>query len=457
MKQLVEMASEEGTCNSTAKVLIKKDFVGFIISLSHDTLKNREITVATVIAVDKDGKEVKIDPTTPVNLSFTENGQYVDFISAAGDTLNAMDSVLYSVLRSGQVKVIARGKQTGVPSAKVAQTKLQTRKTTAASEGYSSDYPKTTMRAACPSDATKVGSTSFYLTPEIKVIAVADSIKPYYPGYIDISQSQTDVKIVVTAAGILIPPWPLPYQVEITCSAVESSGGHAHTGNRPAGKFFADNGSKVASLLKSSGDTIRVQYQGSFFGGMEHIKAKLIDFTSQTIADSDSVVVRVPNLIQFHGTGHFQLPPNVDTYHPDNHYLSSQSAIDSLIAAANKFFSKDWNNTGEMRLNDMSLKWGGLFDIHHNWDSPHSLHRIGNSVDIENIVARDTTGTFPTKNGKTITGTFQIAIDDWVTNFKEFMENYNWIFRDEGQTAKDPIRDHPERPVAYPHFDWSGE
>jgi len=85
-------------------------------------------------------------------------------------------------------------------------------------------------------------------------------------------------------------------------------GVYAHTGNRPTGKFFADNGSKVVRLSKSSGDTIRVQYQGSLFGGIERIKAKLIDFP-QTITDLDSVVVRVPGQIQFPSTGNYGLPP----------------------------------------------------------------------------------------------------------------------------------------------------
>lgn len=31
---------------------------------------------------------------------------------------------------------------------------------------------------------------------------------------------------------------------------------------------------------------------------------------------------------------------------------------------------------------DMSLPWGGLFDIDGNWVSPHSLHRIGKSLDV---------------------------------------------------------------------------
>lgn len=35
-----------------------------------------------------------------------------------------------------------------------------------------------------------------------------------------------------------------------------------------------------------------------------------------------------------------------------------------------------------LRVNDMSLPLGGLFDIDNNWMSPHSGHRVGLEVDI---------------------------------------------------------------------------
>jgi len=34
-------------------------------------------------------------------------------------------------------------------------------------------------------------------------------------------------------------------------------------------------------------------------------------------------------------------------------------------------------------INDMSLPWGGLFDIDNNWSTPHSKHRTGKSVDVD--------------------------------------------------------------------------
>ncbi len=38
-----------------------------------------------------------------------------------------------------------------------------------------------------------------------------------------------------------------------------------------------------------------------------------------------------------------------------------------------------------IRINDMSLQWGGLFDVWNNWSSSpgHNRHRVGKSADID--------------------------------------------------------------------------
>jgi hypothetical protein len=37
---------------------------------------------------------------------------------------------------------------------------------------------------------------------------------------------------------------------------------------------------------------------------------------------------------------------------------------------------------GKIEVNDMSLPFGGLFDINNNWNAPHSSHSRGTSVDV---------------------------------------------------------------------------
>lgn len=35
-----------------------------------------------------------------------------------------------------------------------------------------------------------------------------------------------------------------------------------------------------------------------------------------------------------------------------------------------------------LAINDMSLTWGGLFDIGASWAPPHRTHRLGNTADV---------------------------------------------------------------------------
>jgi hypothetical protein len=64
---------------------------------------------------------------------------------------------------------------------------------------------------------------------------------------------------------------------------------------------------------------------------------------------------------------------------------------DSLKAVLKDFF--DWTKSEEgggtavkLGINDMSLEWGGAFDIPGTWvfKNEHSFHRVGLSVDIDN-------------------------------------------------------------------------
>jgi hypothetical protein len=159
--------------------------------------------------------------------------------------------------------------------------------------------------------------------------------------------------------------------------------------------------------------------------------------------------VKVEGLVAFPQTGNYALT-GMKPAHPNNHYFS-QAAVDDLVKAANEFAKAKWNTTGTMRLNDMSLEWGGLFDINGNWKTPHSLHRVGKSVDVENLVMV-TIDTVDQQTGKPIRLT--IPKVKFVDDFVRFMETKigNWRFIDEGQAQPDIFK----RTRKYPHFEWKG-
>ena len=64
--------------------------------------------------------------------------------------------------------------------------------------------------------------------------------------------------------------------------------------------------------------------------------------------------------------------------HPNNHFgTPSTNKLLRKIAAEYR------QQTGsKLYFNDMSLPWGGLFDITGHWATPHAEHRSGNVIDI---------------------------------------------------------------------------
>lgn len=69
----------------------------------------------------------------------------------------------------------------------------------------------------------------------------------------------------------------------------------------------------------------------------------------------------------------------VTSRHRENHFADHLLLLEiALIGESFKF----WTGT-TMRVNDMSLEWGGLFDVQNNWSPPHSQHRVGIHADIE--------------------------------------------------------------------------
>jgi hypothetical protein len=226
----------------------------------------------------------------------------------------------------------------------------------------------------------------------VKVIAVADSIKPSYPGHIAVAESQTELKVAVTVSGILYSS-PLQYRVEIASFAVQGSGGHSHQGDRPTGRFIDGTDAIPVLYTQTTGDTIRAVYRASLFGGKEKIFARLTDLIPAP-ADTDSVVVRVPGLLNFEAGTTFELVGNPDNHAGTNdrcranpptslHYGNHFGTNGMLTAIRNVAVAYDSLHPGiRLRVNDISLEFGGLFDTRNNWQTPHNEHRVGEDADI---------------------------------------------------------------------------
>ena len=106
--------------------------------------------------------------------------------------------------------------------------------------------------------------------------------------------------------------------------------------------------------------------------------------------DTVGVDERIP-FLQLLGAGNYNLIGGTCNHHgpgaggecsiPDNNHWADSSVIANLQRIATSWQSK-FPTEQVLNINDMSLRFGGEFDVYGNWASPHQSHRKGDDVDI---------------------------------------------------------------------------
>lgn len=174
--------------------------------------------------------------------------------------------------------------------------------------------------------------------------------------------------------------------VKLKVEPVEESGGHNHDSSR---NEHVGTLSRDTVVLKEIGPN-SIRYTSGEVAGTEKMVASLVDSTGKPISSVELPIdVKVPMLGVLGSSAEWRLTgsygePGVKSMHYNNHYGEAYT-IDAMIAIVRKYFKKTGATLG---INDMSLIWGGLFDIGNNWssDPAHSWHRKGTSVDIDRYV-----------------------------------------------------------------------
>lgn len=182
------------------------------------------------------------------------------------------------------------------------------------------------------------------------------------------NDDKTTSTIMVTATN---PP-PEGCTVNFKVEPVENSGGHSHGGNRPKGTVTPT----TLTIPAGSLEPVYALYSSSDVSGQE----KIIVEVNGSKADEKMVEVKVPDLMPLDSLSWYNLTGSTSS-HSANHYGTNSTKV-----AVYNMASDYWNEAlVRLGINDMSLPWGGLFDINGNWSSSpgHSLHRTGESVDID--------------------------------------------------------------------------
>jgi hypothetical protein len=201
-----------------------------------------------------------------------------------------------------------------------------------------------------------------------------------------------------------------------------SIGGHEHDDTRPIGEFVPEvNCQSLDSKPNPVGVTCTIcttnanglcvlgnqntpVYFASEYGGLEHITAtslthpgvsantdltvKAVDIAGNDLYDLASTGASFVTFTGNSGSTSYNCDASHKTiHHPSNHWATRTTALRVLSGAItfyNQTASESSNGAGtKLGVNDMSLQYGGMFDICGQWHPGHQCHRAGDGVDVD--------------------------------------------------------------------------
>lgn len=206
--------------------------------------------------------------------------------------------------------------------------------------------------------------SAFLIPPQADVF-----VHPSLPN----SPRTVDINVYCSLFGVPIPDCDITNNEPVP--AEPNTGGHMHgDGDRPLGTLMPMQGNT------GSNAALTVTYTAPEASGVIRVSGTGYHPLYGPFSGSFTIGVWVPNLARLvpSPTNNFDLIGQT-TSHPDNHW-GTASLLGSLVRLANTYA----NNYPGSRLayNDISLQYGGLFDIGAGWGTPHRSHRLGTDVDL---------------------------------------------------------------------------
>ena len=155
------------------------------------------------------------------------------------------------------------------------------------------------------------------------------------------------------------------------------------------------------TALTNSDGRIMVTYTAAQFGGRYVLIART-NMDGRNLEARDTLTVRVPGLIELTPGEYYELVGAPDNHSGTNdpcrpifdpptslHYHNHFGTQALITVIQNIAVAYDSLHPGiRLRINDMSLEYGGLFDCGsrtvppNTWRPPHNSHRLGRNADI---------------------------------------------------------------------------
>ena len=354
----------------------------FEVRVEKDTIAFTETSKIFVQAKDAEGQDIELDGSTLLKFELLGEWAYGTFIKPSGDTLKTtpveLENIRYDDARSGKVQVAAVAANPEVSAQPLVRVSLMDDETKSGEEKIVVVEQRLRIVMGAPLDVQPVIPPATVNAPR------AENRKPF--------------TVRLTRAGQPVPN----HQFRLTTDYVDGSGGHDHLVPRRTdsrenyGHFIlvrtgGHHERPYEGQTQADGQE-RFDYVASIWGDLMKISVESV--VNRLLKDSVTVAERVPGLIGLGPGQHYELvgaphnhagtndpcrhaPPT--SQHSRNHFGTAAliSAIQNIAA------SYDSLDPGvRLRINDMSLPLGGLFDFENSWQVPHREHRVGRNADI---------------------------------------------------------------------------
>jgi len=335
-----------------------------------------------VQAKDANDQDIELDPNELLRLLTTTNEEYGTFIDKNRDTLRVtpvtLSDVLYSDANQGTVLFAAVKKN---PETSVTCS----------------------LKVELQSDPTKKGEKEIVVLEQtLRIVMNAPrEVQPVIPPTrvnAPRPENRKEFTVRITRGGAPIASHPFAIRTDY----VDSSGGHDHvsprrTENRDNYGHFILRSTSTHYDMPYTGETQAngeeaFDYVASIFA--DRIKIRVDSRKNTLLWDTVSVAEKVPNLVELGFGEHYELVgtpnnhagtndpcrrPPPTSQHFENHF-GTQALLTAIQTIAASYSSL---HAGiRLRINDMSLEFGGLFDANNNWNVPHREHRKGINGDI---------------------------------------------------------------------------
>ncbi|MBI2588108.1 PKD domain-containing protein [Candidatus Berkelbacteria bacterium] len=167
-------------------------------------------------------------------------------------------------------------------------------------------------------------------------------------------------------------------------------GGHQHDGARPIGKLDGETMYETTDHIITSGlgGVVSTIFTPPEASGEIILKATLLEDASKSAQYIQPV--KVSGLIPLPFDGAKLEQYGIDNFHSFR-WFGTAGTVSSILRAGddyqlfqerNDFLARQNIQPIPIEVNDMSLVWGGRFDIDGNWGGDHQCHREGKESDI---------------------------------------------------------------------------